>query len=47
MKKKANREENKELTVSTQFNLGSLTNVPTVPLAGLKTATAFCSIFPW
>jgi hypothetical protein len=36
-----------ELTVSTQFNLGSLTNVFTVPLAGLKIDTAFCSMLPW
>jgi hypothetical protein len=36
-----------KLTVSIQFNLGSLTNVLTVPFAGLKIDTAFCSIFPW
>jgi hypothetical protein len=36
-----------KLTVSTQFNLGSLTNVFTVPLAGLKIDTAFCSMLPW
>lgn len=45
--KKAPREEKgPELTVSTQSNLGSLTNVLTLPLAGFETETAFCSILP-